>query len=244
MTTSIAAPVVSTSENAFPELSAAERRQRWFEVCLVLLVALGAFILSSLYVLVHGPSAFTQLSNLRAASGLLQESAALLVLGYVLSRRGMSFAHLGFRWSLRDVRIGLLLMLLAWIAYAFGSVAIQVVHRVLFGAYGSGPRAQDFFAHPPVLFIPFSLLNPFFEELIVRAYLMTEVIELTRSRALAVALSVGIQFLYHLYYGLVGAVSVSFFFLVLALYYLRSRKALPVIVAHAFVDIYALIRLW
>jgi len=36
----------------------------------------------------------------------------------------------------------------------------------------------------------------FFEELVVRAYLMTEVMELTGSSALAVALSVGVQFAY------------------------------------------------
>jgi membrane protease YdiL (CAAX protease family) len=94
------------------------------------------------------------------------------------------------------------------------------------------------------LAIPFSLLNPFFEELIVRAYLMTEVMELTGSSTLAVALSVGVQFSYHLYYGWVGAISLSFFFLVFALYYVRSSCALPVIVAHGFVDVYALLRLW
>lgn len=87
-------------------------------------------------------------------------------------------------------------------------------------------------------------MNPFFEELIVRAYLMAEVIELTGSSTMAVALSVGVQFSYHLYYGWVGAISLSFFFLALALYYVRSRCAFPVIVAHGFLDVYALIRLW
>jgi membrane protease YdiL (CAAX protease family) len=94
------------------------------------------------------------------------------------------------------------------------------------------------------LAIPLSLLNPFFEELIVRAYLMTEVIELTGSSTLAVALSVFVQFSYHLYYGWGGAISLAFFFLALALYYVRSRRALPVIIAHGLLDIYALIRLW
>ena len=41
--------------------------------------------------------------------------------------------------------------------------------------------ARDFFAHPSVMAIPLALLNPFFEELLVRAYLMTEVMELTGS---------------------------------------------------------------
>jgi membrane protease YdiL (CAAX protease family) len=92
--------------------------------------------------------------------------------------------------------------------------------------------------------VPFALLNPFFEELIVRAYLMTEVADLTGSSALAVAASVLFQWSYHLYYGWAGATSMAFMFLALSLYYARSRHALPIIVAHAFFDIYAFIRLW
>jgi membrane protease YdiL (CAAX protease family) len=87
-------------------------------------------------------------------------------------------------------------------------------------------------------------LNPLFEELIVRAYRMTEVIELTGCSTLAVALSVGVQFSYQLYYGWVGATSLSFLFLLFALYDARSRRAPPVIVAHGFFDVYALLRLW
>jgi len=58
-----------------------------------------------------------------------------------------------------------------------------------------------------VVVIPFSLLNPFFEELIVRAYLMTEIMDLTGSAMLAIATSVLLQASYHLYYGWFGALA-------------------------------------
>ena len=73
---------------------------------------------------------------------------------------------------------------------------------------------------------------------------MTEVLELTGSRAMAVALSVGLQFLYHLYYGLAGALTVSCALLVLAIYYLRTRRALPIVAAHGFIDVFGLLQLW
>jgi membrane protease YdiL (CAAX protease family) len=76
----------------------------------------------------------------------------------------------------------------------------------MYASVAKGPSARDFFAHPSVVAIPFSLLNPFFEELIVRAYLMSEVIDLAGSPAFAVALSVAVQFSYHLFYGWAGAV--------------------------------------
>jgi membrane protease YdiL (CAAX protease family) len=244
MTNSLATNTSSSSTNPRNEVSAGERRQRWFEVCLVLLVACGSYILYSLYLLIHGPSTAPQSSNLRWALAIVQEVTALLLLGYVLSRRGLKFADFGLRWSLRDVVVGLLVAAVSYAAYGLGRTLVQIVYHLVYGSFAKGPNAKDFFPLPSVMAIPWSLLNPFFEELIVRAYLMTEINELTGSSTLAIALSVGVQFSYHLYYGWAGAISLSFVFLALALYYARSRCALPVIVAHGFFDVYALLRLW
>jgi membrane protease YdiL (CAAX protease family) len=209
-----------------------------------LLVACGGYILSGIHLLLYGPSAAVQNSSFRSAQGIVQEVAALLLLGFVLARRGLRFANLGFRWSLREVGVGLLVTAMSYAAYEFGHTLVQSFHLLAYGSFAAGPTGKDFFGHHTVLGIVLSLLNPVFEELIVRAYLMTEVIELTGSSALAIALSVGVQFSYHLYYGWVGAISMSFLFLALALYYARSRCALPVIVAHGFFDVYALSRRW
>lgn len=221
-----------------------EKRRRWFELCLVLLVSYGSPILNSLYLLVSGPVAMPHISSLRWSIGIVQEMAALLLLGYVLSRRGHGFKSLGLRWSFRDAGIGVLVFGLSVFAYVVGASIVQVVHFWAYSTVVHGHTAQDFFASPSLVFIPFSLLNPFFEELIARAYLMTEVVELTRSRSLAVILSVGLQFSYHLYYGWIGATSLAFVFLAFALYYVYARRALPVIVAHAFFDIIAFLRLF
>lgn len=226
------------------EVSAEERRQRWRELCLVLLVAFGGSVLRSAYVLKVGPSIEPQVSSMRWVVGVVHEGTALLLLGYVLSRRGLKLSSLGLRWSFRDASIGLLVTVVSYASYIFGYTLIQTVHYLVYGGWSTWPTAKDFFPHVSFAAIPFFLLNPFFEELVVRAYLMTEVMELTGSSALAVALSVGVQFAYHLYYGWVGAISLCFFFLALALYFARSRRALPIIIAHACLDMYGLIRLW
>jgi len=235
--------VAISSTDARTQISASERRKRWFDVCLVVLVACGSSILNSLYLLANGPGGMPHISNARWTIGIVQEITALLLLGYVLSRRGLSLTNLGFRWAVRDAGIGLLLAGLSYAAYVTGSMLVHLVQYSMYGSLATGPTANDFFAHPSVVMIPFSLLNPFFEELIVRAYLMTEVVQLTGSSALAFFLSVAVQFSYHLYYGWAAAISLAFLFLTLALYYARARRALPVIVAHGFFDIYALLRL-
>jgi membrane protease YdiL (CAAX protease family) len=227
-----------------PDVPTQEKRQRWFELCLVLLLACGSFVLNGIYLLKHGPGAMTGFSNVRWSVGILQEAGCLMLVGYVLSRRRLRFADLGLHWSLRGVGMGLLVAMIGYVVYGIGSVLIQTGYRQMFGHMATTPRPNQFFGHPSLMFIPFSLLNPFFEELIIRAYLMTEVAELTGSSALAVIASVAVQFSYHLYYGWVGAISVSFLFLVFALYYVRTRQALPVIVAHGLFDVYGLIRFW
>lgn len=231
-----------TETNAGP--SAAERRIRWFEVVLILLVACGGSLLNSLYLLKNGPTAMPPVTSLRWTAGIVHEISCLLLLGYVLARRKLNFASLGLRWSFKDAGVGLLVTGLSYVAYAIGAMFVHAVHYSLYGSLAAGPTGKDFFAHPPLVAIPFSLLNPFFEELIVRAYLMTEAVQLTGSATLAVALSVLVQFSYHLYYGWAGALSLAFLFLTLSVYYARTRRALPVIVAHGFFDIYAMAHLW
>jgi membrane protease YdiL (CAAX protease family) len=93
------------------------------------------------------------------------------------------------------------------------------------------------------VWVPFILLNPWFEEVLVRGYVMTEVAELSGSAALAVFVSTAIQTGYHLYQGPVNTVIVGSCFLMLSLYYAKTRKLFPVIMAHTIMDVLAWIHL-
>jgi len=95
----------------------------------------------------------------------------------------------------------------------------------------------------PLLALPFSLINPFFEELIVRAYLMTELRELTGSVTLAAAASLVLQTSYHIYYGWAGMLSVGFIFIVFAACFMIWRRAFPIVVAHGINDLIGYVRL-
>lgn len=176
--------------------------------------------------------------------GLLNEVIGILLLGYVLSRSGRRFKDLGLRWSLRDFGFGLLVYLGSLATYVTGTLCIQLVHYSRYSTFYTFPSGRDFFGHPGFGMVPLVLFNPFFEELIVRAYLMTEIRELTRSSMLAAVASVILQSAYHLYYGWLGALSVAFLFIFFALYYALTRRAFPIVVAHGIFDIIALVRMW
>jgi membrane protease YdiL (CAAX protease family) len=213
------------------------------EVCLVLLSACGSSFLNALFSLRYGPHADPTSANERWLIGMFQQVIALLLLAYVLSRRSLRFKDFGLSWSLKDAVASVFVTAFAYLSYLYGAMLVQTVYHSIYGAFAKTLSGKDFYSHPPLVAIPYALLNPFFEELIVRAYLMTEVRELTGSVSLAIAASVAVQFSYHIYYGWVGALSLSFQFLVFALYYARTQRILPVVLAHGFFDIYAISRL-
>jgi membrane protease YdiL (CAAX protease family) len=218
-----------------------EKRRRWLELGLVLLIAFGNALLYSLYYLKNGPPHDLSVSSLRYPALVLQQGSTLLLLAYVLARRGLDFGNIGLRWSPMDVGVGTILAVISHVVYGFGYAFIRTFHHALLG---TDSTAKNIFGHPPlVLAVAFCLLNPLLEELVVRAYLMTEVIELTGSTLSAVIISVLVQFSYHLYYGWAGAISVSFQFLVYALYFAHWRRALPIVIAHGFFDVYGMFRL-
>jgi membrane protease YdiL (CAAX protease family) len=92
------------------------------------------------------------------------------------------------------------------------------------------------------LSIAFICLNPFFEELIVRGYLMTEIVELGGSGGLSILISVAVQMSYHLYQGFTNGIVLTTVFAVFSIYFWRTRRLAPVVLAHLCVDAYALIR--
>jgi membrane protease YdiL (CAAX protease family) len=138
---------------------------------------------------------------------------------------------------MRGLGTGVALALGAYVAYAAGAVAIGGLYFSWLGKHPVTVSGADVFGRTfPVGGVLYVLLTPLFEELIVRAYVMTEVGRLAKSSAIAVLISVLLQTSYHLYYGWYGAVSLAFMFLVFAVYYSRTRDVFPVIVAHAALD--------
>lgn len=219
-------------------------RLRWFEFALLISIALGPYMFSSLQVLVSSQATTPYVQGFRWVLSFFHEMTALLLLGYVLSRRQIRLADLGLRWSIRDLTIGVGLAFGSYCAYYAGYIVVHTIHYAIFGAAHGGATAQALFGHIGISAIPFVLLNPFFEELIVRAYLMTEIKELTGSATLSIAISVLVQAAYHLYYGWEGALSLGFQFLVFAVYYSQTRRATPIIVAHGAFDLFGMFRLW
>lgn len=173
--------------------------------------------------------------------GILWELLALAILSYVIFQQGSSFKELGFSFAWKDIPVSLLLATIAYIAFYGSYVGIYFFYHLLTGQVLQTTQVQSYFAPEinigSVLFV---ILNPFFEELIVRAYTMSEMRYLTDSNVHALGVSVAVQTLYHLYQGLPSAYALGAMFLIFSMYYLKYKRIMPIILAHLYFDVLAL----
>jgi membrane protease YdiL (CAAX protease family) len=236
-------PVVSLPGVAVPA-EEQPKRLRSLELGLVLFVVFSQLVVISVYVVLTGANlngsspghAFT-------VSGILMELGGLALLRYVLFRQGRSFASLGLGFSWTDIPRAVLVIILAYVAFVIWWIAISQTYRFTGRALNSTSHNVDFLSSMlSVWGVLFVILNPFFEELIARAYVISEIQFLTGSSALAVLFSVLLQSSYHLYQGLVPALLTTSLFAVFSLYYVKTKRIMPVILAHMFFDFLALFR--
>jgi membrane protease YdiL (CAAX protease family) len=218
---------------------------RAWEFGLIFLVVFSPLLAVSIYTVITGSplnggtpgKAFT-------ITGILTELGGLALLYYVLFRQGRNLGSLGFSFSWKDILRSILVIVLAYVALVAWWVAIVAVYRSLGWTPNAAAQNVEFmrgmFSISGVLFL---LLNPFFEELLVRAYVISEIQFFTGSSIAAVLASVIIQSAYHLYQGVLPALLTTAIFSVFSLYYWKTRRIMPVILAHMFFDLVALIRI-
>jgi membrane protease YdiL (CAAX protease family) len=218
-------------------------RLRGIELALVLAVPFVPSLLGEAEDWWNGSTGARSRNFFDVLLGLQKELLCLLLLAYVLARRGKSFRDLGLSFRKSDLLVGLFLAFAGYFAKVFAWRAMDSISIL-----ATGHRIVDppYHGTPPTLGVVWFLgllltvaLGPFYEEMIARAFTMTEVEALTGSAGLAVAASVFLQTSYHLYLGLPSALAAGATFLISACYYARFRRITPVILAHALWNLYA-----
>jgi len=206
-----------------------EPDERRLRICELLLVVGVGYLWSTIASLVHWSTGLhaPYWGFMSDVGRIVHSVLAISVLGYVLNRQGRSFRAIGLTARLSDIP---LTFLLYFISFGFERVTASV--------------AYSFFPHHPTVHSPFHwsavLPSAATEELIVRAYLITEVAEIWNSMPLAVFVSIGFQTVYHLYEGTPAALTVAGLFFVYAVFYATTRRITPVILAHAMMNFWIL----
>lgn len=228
--------------NEFASVDEPTKRVRALELALVLFVAFAGRIYDAAYHFIFPATGYGVSTEALIINTVIVQLAALALLVYVLYRQQRSLSNIGFAFSWRDVYRSLLLCAAAYAAFVLSHYATSYAYFFTFkqalankhvpiAVFDSGVTLLSFF---------FVLLNPFYEELLARAYTISEVAWLTQSSAVAVIASVALQTAYHIYQGAFPAWRLAWVFLIFSLYYAKRRRIMPVILAHLYLDVGAL----
>ncbi len=231
---------------ADPALSPQEWRFRAGDLAVLLLVVFGPFIVASISSLWLGGLPTTANAVIPAlVNAVIFELSGLILLAHLLYRQHRSYKSVGLGFAWMDLPLSVLLVVASYLAYA---VCLRVITTLIATVAPHAPVASK--APNPLsiglvganaLVWVFVLVNPWFEELIMRAYTISEITALGGNAAVAIAASVGIQLLYHLYQGLPRALAIAGGSLIWSLFYYRYRRIMPLILAHFIMDVQAVL---
>jgi membrane protease YdiL (CAAX protease family) len=216
---------------------------RRFELLLLLGVSIGPSLVSAFFVhFLYGnklpvPSVAWYISY-GLTNGVIHQAGGLALLCYILFRQGRSLRDIGFSFRWIDIPVAIALWILSWLAATACHLYVNLIYNVATGRQVQqwDGAAAMLGTHVSVMVVVFLVVNAFYEELIVRAYLMSEVLAGRHSALVAGVVSVCVQALYHIYQGVPNMIALAGLFTVYAIYYGATRRILPVILAHLFVD--------
>ncbi|MCU1283700.1 MAG: Abortive infection protein [Acidobacteriales bacterium] len=170
---------------------------------------------------------------------ITNELTALAFLYYILYRQGRSLSAIGFGFEPQDILRSIGLWVSTYVVYVGMYYLLYATYLLIDRTLVMPP--MPFSIPVSALSLAFACLNPFFEELIVRAFFMTELLALTGRGWIAVIASAVFQSAYHLYQGGLIALMYLPVFALLSLYYLRKKRIGPIILVHLYVDLAALL---
>lgn len=240
------------------EVYAGERRQvLGREVLLLLALSVGASAIYAALSLLRRLLAPVRLSDSQARlnTSVVQDQPwidlAYQVVGIGLGVVPALFAlHLLARDRIRPRTIGVDLTrpgsdlargaLLAAVIGIPGLLLYLAAHALNLSATVVPSSLPDVWWRVPVLVLS-AMMNSVLEEVVVVGYLVTRLRQLGRSAAWAVGIAAVLRGAYHLYQGFGAFVGNAVMGVVFGWFFLRTRRVMPLIVAHTFLDVVAFV---
>jgi membrane protease YdiL (CAAX protease family) len=224
-----------------------QRQTEIFELLLVISIGFLPSIIYSFYLLLSSNAVPLDDGQLipKYLNGIFHACLSIVLLFYVLQKQGRKITDIGLSFSLewRDLWHALGLMLLAGVMRMLMVMILGIGFPELFQeakiAENNGFLGKGYI----LLLIIYMIVISLQEELIVRGFAMKAIFDLSESTSLAILISVGIQFSYHLYQGYIAAFMLLPFFIVLAVYFTRTGNLKPIILAHVLTNLMLLLYL-
>lgn len=220
------------------------KKNHLIQLSIVMIIFILPVLVNSIALYTH-LSSYTSKDNFSCTSNFLFHIlflvAGISLVLYILHKQNKSVRDIGLYFSFKDVFKSIKL-------FIFSYIILLIVGYVLLFTFKGSLNNQIQNIEPltskiSVFYILLMIINPIFEELIVRAYLMTEIEFLTGKKSIAILLSVLVQASYHIYQGLSYVIIWGILFFIYSLYYSKKKRLMPIILAHMYLDIIAMLQL-
>jgi membrane protease YdiL (CAAX protease family) len=225
------------------ETAPVTKARRVKDLLVVIIVGFASTAVSNLILIFGGKRNYSELElNLGLIQGTVTELACLAVLFTIFWYRRQPLSAIGLRTHKEDFLPGIGLFFGSYAVFAAAYYSISILAPTLGSA--STYDFNQLGVSSPLLLTVFLLVNPCFEEVVVRGYFSTELEALTGSKLTAVVIPPLFQGFYHLYQGRIATLSFTAVFILFSIYFVKTRRLVPVIVAHAVFDLTLIWRLW
>jgi len=207
------------------------------EFVIVVTMAFGYFAFVSIFVALH-PHAGPLHTNRSLIVLCVYELVLMAFLFPFLRIRGWTFSKIGLDPTWRDTGRGILLFFAIYAVWELVWIATVAL------APETAQRMSE--THiitqviPATTIVANGMINPLFEEVFVCGYVMTA-LRKEGHTWFALNASVAIRLLYHLYQGPLGVLSIIPMGLMSGYWYARTGRLWPIIVAHAAMDMLAML---
>jgi membrane protease YdiL (CAAX protease family) len=221
-----------------------EKKFRLFDLIVVLSITILPALVKAVYLLASGLTNYTpDHLDFTFLLGFIQHALGILLLFYILFIRNRTFRDLGLSINGEDILFGIGLAIATTIIYLIFVYILYFLSPTLYKEAAQARNTGFLYDHFSIPLLLYILINPFYEELIVRGFAMTEIEALSNNKILAVVVSTFIQTSYHLYQGVPQALLISTIFLGYSIFYSKTRRLTPVIIAHLILDLAILIKI-
>ena len=139
-------------------------------------------------------------------SSIIFEIGGLILLAYIFLKEKISRQDIGFNFEKKDIWRFILLFISSYAILFLIAFSILMIYYFITGNFFT-PELKNIFqvqVKLSVFYVIFILINPFFEELVMRGYLIIRLKNIGLSKYLAGLLSILVQTLYHSYQGFYG----------------------------------------
>jgi membrane protease YdiL (CAAX protease family) len=221
-----------------------EGRLKPIDILLVIGMAILPLIIDSVFIFTSSYPQSTEGRSHSLVMGIITSSLSLGLVAYIMHVRKIPLKLIGLTYTRNDIFYGIILLLITYILYTGAFYVGYFIFGEAFLSQAQPKNIDHISGGFSYLLLIFIIINPFFEEIIVRGFLMGGIMGNEGKlgyRILAILISTIVQLSYHLYQGLVPVALLTTLFLTFSIYFAITRRLAPVLFAHLMYDLFILL---